>query len=247
MVDGKTYLITGGASGIGLATAQRLRERGANLILWDTNGDLLAQVAAPLGATIAVVDVASEDEVRLALASVPTLHGVIHAAGILRSGEFERIDLHTHRRMVQTNLIGTLVVSHAVLPLLQATGGSLVLMASISAVYGAPEYASYGATKAGVLNFAQALRIEQARHKLHIGVVLPHSVDTPMLDAVNRQAKFVQRFGMIHTADDVARAIVRGMECRRFLILPGLRPKGIYWLSRYMSFASHWIMSFFWR
>lgn len=247
MFEGKTYLITGGASGIGLATAKRLRERGANLILWDTNGGLLAQVAAPLEATIAVVDVTLEEDVRLALNSVSTLHGAIHAAGVLRSGLFETIDLHTHARIVETNLIGTLMVAHRTLALLQATQGSLVLLSSISGVYGTPEYASYAASKAGVLNFAQALRIEQAKHRLHIGVVMPHSVDTPMLDEANRQARFVQRFGMVHTADEVAQAIVRGIERRRFLILPGLKPKGIYWLSRYMSFASHRLMSYFWR
>ena len=136
---------------------------------------------------------------------------------------------------MEVNLFGSMLIAHRVLLYLRSTRGSLILMYSVSAFYGPPEYASYGASKACVLTFAQALRIELAATGIHIGVVSPHSVDTPMLDERNRRSPFVQRFGTPHTAEEVAEAILRGVECRQFMIWPGRQPRLIFWLSHFLN------------
>src|SRR5690349_17179945 len=122
-----SFIITGAASGIGLATARLLQEAGAQLALWDSNAESLDQVGKALGAQTTVVDVTCEDQVQDAVsraaARFGAIHGVVHAAGILRTGRFEQIPMTTHRRMVEVNLIGTLLVTHATLPALIATRG----------------------------------------------------------------------------------------------------------------------------
>lgn len=244
---GQGYLITGGASGIGLATARLLRRRGAELILWDTQAEPLAQAAFELDAPCAVVDVTQPEQVRKALQQVGSLNGVLHSAGILCTGLFEEIALEEHCRMVDVNLKGTLIVAHHVLPFLKSTRGSLLLMGSGSAFYGPPEFASYGASKGGVLTLAQALRIEWEPYGIHVGVVSPLFVASPMLDEHNSRARLVQKHGKIHTPEQVAQAIVRGMERKRFLIFPSWRPKALYWISRLLFPLTHTLMRMEWR
>lgn len=241
------YLITGAASGIGLATARLLRQKEAELILWDTQAEPLAQATSELDAQSSVVDVTQPEQVRDALQGVSNLHGVLHSAGILRTGLFEEIPLQEHCRMVDVNLKGTLIIAYHTLPLLKITRGSLILMASGSAFYGTPEFASYGAAKGGVLTLAQALRIEWEPYGIHIGVVSPLFVASPMLDERNSRARLVQKYGKIHTPKQVAQAIVRGMERRQFLIFPNWRPKALYWVSRSLFPFAHRFMRGKWK
>jgi 3-dehydrosphinganine reductase len=248
----KTYIVTGAASGIGLSTARLLHAKGARLVLWDLNAAPLRQAADELKAERCAVDVAQPEQVRQAMAEAAShtgkIDGVIHAAGILRTGLFEQVDLETHLRTININLIGTLIVVREVLAHLKASRGSLILMGSIAAFYGPPEYASYGASKAGVLNLAQGLRVELTQTGMHIGVVCPHSVDTPMLDAENRKSRFVQRFDTVHTPDQIAQWIVRGIERRQFMILPGLQPRLIFLAAKLLSPSlAHFVMSRLWR
>jgi short-subunit dehydrogenase len=120
-------------------------------------------------------------------------------------------------------------------------------MGSGSSYYGTPEFNTYGAAKAGVLNLAQALRIEVENSGVHVAVVNPLFVKSPMLDERNRRARYVRRFGMTHTPEQVARSIVRGIERRQFLIFPSLRPRINYLLTRQLHWLAHPIMRFFWR
>lgn len=215
--------------------------------MWDTQAEPLAQAASELGARPSVVDVTQPEQVRDALQGVSRLHGVIHSAGILRTGLFEEIPLQEHCRMVDVNLKGTLTVAHYVLPLLKETRGSLLLMGSGSAFYGPPEFASYGASKGGVLTLAQALRIEWEPYGIHVGVVSPLFVASPMLDERNSEARLVQKHGTIHTPEQVAQSIVRGMERRQFLIFPNWRPKALYWVSRLLFPFAHGFMRREWQ
>lgn len=181
---GLSFIITGAASGIGLATARLLQSRGAKLALWDQHADALAKVAAELHTCGIPVDVTSIQSVQAAIGQsieyLGGLSGLIHCAGILDAGLFGEKPIDSHRRVVEVNLFGTLNVAHAALPHLRQTSGSLVMLASASAFYGTPEYAAYSAAKAGVLSFAQSLRVEYP--DVHIGVVCPLFVSSPMLD-----------------------------------------------------------------
>lgn len=232
MLKNHHFLITGGASGIGLATARMLQQHGATLTLWDVNATAVAQVAQELQVTSSVVDITQPPEIKSALASLDKLDGVIHCAGILHSGMFETLDLEKQRRIIEVNFFGTVAVIQAVLPLLKKSRGSLILAGSVAAFGGSPEEATYGASKAAVLSLAQTLRVELDGTGVHIGVFCPHFVDTPMVQQ-NPDVKLYQLIGNKHTADDVAQAIVRGIRKRHFMIFPSLEVQGAWWLSRY--------------
>lgn len=245
----RNFLITGGASGIGLATAHLLKEKGAQLSLWDLNERALGDVAAKLAAHTAVVDVTQSGQVVSTLdelmAEFGMLHGLIHCAGVLQSGLFTETSLDQHRRMVEVNLFGSMQVAYAIIPYLKETRGSLILLGSTSAFYGLPEYASYGASKAGLLSFAQALRLELEPTGVHVGVVSPLFVDTPMIEA--EESRFFKRFGPTHTAEEVANLILKGISRRRFMIWPGLQPAFFYWLSHVAYPFSHALTKWLWR
>lgn len=252
-LSGKNYLITGAASGIGLATARLLKRHGATLVLWDYNADALGNAAQELQCYSKVVDVAQSNAVQAglteAISQVGKLDGVIHSAGILRTGPFESLDIATHQRTIEVDLFGAVAVAYASLPYLKQSRGSLIFLGSGSAFWGTAEFNSYGAAKAGVLNLAQALRTELARTGVHIGVVNPLFVSSPMLDETNRQAKYIRRFGIVHTPEQVAAAILTGMEKRRFMIWPSpvLKTRGMYWATRHLHFIAPSIIRLLWR
>ncbi len=240
----KIYLITGAASGIGLATARRLQAQGNTLILWDTAP--LEVLAGELNAAYAQVDISDSVQVQTALQKIQRLDGLIHCAGILRTGLFENLPLETHHAMIQVNLIGTLNMVYATLPMLKAARGQLILMASAASFYGAPEYSSYGASKAGVMNFAQAIQLEVP--EIRVGVVFPHTTDTPMVRNLSTTTQVIRRYGMVHTADEVAAALVRGMERGHFMIWPNHQPRLLFWATRFFSpMIFRWVLKRLWE
>ena len=124
------------------------------------------------------------------------------------------------------------------------------MIASSSAGYGHPEYAVYGASKAGVLNFAQALRVELQDAGVHVGVLCPLPVATPMLDGYNGQTRLIRSGSPlmeIRTPEQVAESILRGIERRQFMIWPGWKARTLYWLTRYGNMLAHSVMSRIWR
>jgi 3-dehydrosphinganine reductase len=245
-----TILITGAASGIGKATAQLLAPT-ADLILWDINQDALSATASALNAQWATVDCTDYDQIQTALSTVETLHAVIHCAGVLKTGRFEQVSAAQHAKTAAINLTGTFHVVHATLPYLHQTRGHVVMIASVSAFYGPPEFATYAATKAGVLGFAQALRTELSDSGVHVGVVTPNLVNTPMLNEENRaNAALTQAqspFLKTYEPEDIAKVIQRGMKKRQFLIFPDWRSRLVYILTRYVAWIAPWLMRQTWR
>jgi short-subunit dehydrogenase len=113
-----------------------------------------------------------------------------------------------------------------------------VMISSVAGFSGAPEYAGYSASKAGMLAFAQALRVETARAGVHIGLVSPLFVQTPMLTGYNGATHLIRSgslFFETRRPEDIAPYIVRGIERRQFMIFPGWRPHLLYLLSRYLD------------
>lgn len=249
------YLITGAASGIGLATARALAARGARLALWDRNADAVEAVADDLKAvTFRACDVSLTDVVprhwAATLDKLGGLRGVVHSAGVLRTGLFDALDPHQHRAIVEVNLIGTINVAHAAMPALRASRGSLILLGSTSGFYGCPEYSTYGATKAAILNLAQTLQIEAAPHGVHIGVANPLFVNTPMIAETGGRSRLLEQaspFNHTYQPEQVAAALLKGIERREFMIWVGRRPRLVYLLTRYADFLSGRLMARTWR
>lgn len=212
--------MTGAASGIGRATAERLTVEGARVARVDR--------AAGEGTDI-VADVGVETDVARAVArAVATLGGldvVVAAAGIQLHGEDDRADrleLDAWERTLRTNLTGTfLTCKHGIGALLRAGGGSVVCISSPTALAGvAPGYDAYSASKAGVLGLVRALARDYAP-AIRVNAVVPGFIDTPLVEPVTRDEGWLASvlatvpLGRAGTAAEVAAlvAFVASDEC----------------------------------
>jgi len=249
-LQGRNFIITGGASGIGLATAHLLRQEGANLVLWDVAEAKLQAAGEELEAVTAVVNITQPDQVKAAMqtaaAQMGSLDGVVHSAGILRSGNFTEMSLDVQRQVVDVNLNGSIVVGFTAVPYLQQSKGSLIFLASSSAFYGPPELAAYGASKAGVLSLAQSLRLELEDSGIHVGVLCPLFVSSPMINDFKDSGMY-NGLGTAHTPEEVAQAIIKGLQKRKFMIWPGATPALFYAIGHLFFPLSHRVMKFLWQ
>jgi len=185
--DASSILITGATSPIGRSIAHRFARHGWQLGLFDRDDESLQRLQNQLTAASQVVaeavDVTAEDAVREALDTFAEqtgrdLHVLVNAAGVMRSGRFEDLNLQAHREQIDGNLWAMLAVTHAAFPLLRDTERARVIsIASASSMYGTPDLASYSAAKAGVRSLTQALNLEWAHHDIHVCDVVPPYVD----------------------------------------------------------------------
>lgn len=185
-------LITGGASGIGWATAEALGARGDAVGLLDRNGDLLAArldalVGAGITAAGAVADVADFNAVEQAVdeiaASLGGLDGLVSAAGIGGyTGDVTETGIDEWNRVVAIDLTGVFNSCRAVVPALRESGGgAIVNISSQFGLVGCLASPAYCAAKAGVIGLTKAMAVDHAEDAIRVNCVCPGPVDTPML------------------------------------------------------------------
>jgi meso-butanediol dehydrogenase/(S,S)-butanediol dehydrogenase/diacetyl reductase len=186
---GKTVLITGAASGIGRASAERMASEGAQLFLCDVQAQGLAETekrCQELGAQVAtqLCDVSDPEAARRSVESAVQgfgkLDSLCNIAGILHFGHTHELGLDTWRRILAVNLDGTFFMCQAALPHLLAVKGNVVNMSSTAALAGHPWTAAYSASKGGILAFTYTLAIEYCKQGLRANAVCPGSVTTPI-------------------------------------------------------------------
>jgi NAD(P)-dependent dehydrogenase (short-subunit alcohol dehydrogenase family) len=189
----KVVLITGGSSGIGRATALRLARFGNQVAVAARQLDRLDDVAAAareFGADLLTLptDVTDSDQCRQAVEATVKHFGrldvLICSAGISMRCHFDGSRLDAMDRVMRVNFFGTLYATHAALPYVKKTRGSLVAISSLTGKYGIPSYSIYGASKFAVQGLYEALRLELWRDGVHVGVVSPGFVDTPLRQSV---------------------------------------------------------------
>jgi NAD(P)-dependent dehydrogenase (short-subunit alcohol dehydrogenase family) len=189
----KVVLITGASSGIGRATALRLAGHGSKLVLAARNKEALDEVvraAEALGAEALAVptDVTNPEECRRAvdqaLARFTRLDVLICSAGLSMRAYFANSNLEAMERVMRVNFFGTMNATHFALPYIKQTRGSLVALSSLTGLRGIPSYSLYGASKFAVQGLYDSLRLELKRDGVHVGVVAPGFVDTPLRDHV---------------------------------------------------------------
>ena len=202
--EGKVALITGAASGIGRATAERLASEGASLFLVDVSKAGLeetvkrckqsaqrgeAERSNPGTAAGAAVegtpcDVSREEEVNDAVARCLDRFGqldvLVNVAGILLLAHTHETTLAQWQKVLDVNLTGTFLFCKAALPHLLASRGNIVNTASTSALNGMPYGAAYGASKGGVLALTRALAVEYGGKGVRVNAICPGSIKTPM-------------------------------------------------------------------
>ena len=194
----KTILITGGTTGIGLATAQLLIAEGARVIVTGRNPDTLASARKVLvGATVIPSDAASLSAA-LALGEEVKKHaaqldGVFLNAGIALFAPFEAASPQSFEDMFNVNVRGLFFQLQSILPLL-ANPSSVVITSSIAASTAQPGASVYSATKAAVSSLGRTLAVELASKGIRVNVLSPGPIDTPILDKIGFPAEQVAGF-----------------------------------------------------
>jgi len=190
-LEGRTALITGGASGIGAATARRLAAEGARVAIGDVQLDLAAQVAGEIDALVVELDVTSIASVDAAVARVAAelapVDVLVNNAGTDRFSFFVHSDEQLWDFVIGVNLKGVLACTKAVLPSMHERGGSIVSVASEAGRVGSQGSATYSAAKAGVIGFTKAIARESARYGVRANAVAPGPIETPLLNAAPTQ------------------------------------------------------------
>jgi dehydrogenase/reductase SDR family protein 7B len=189
----KIALITGGSSGIGRATAIRLAHRGAKVCVAGRNNAALAEAVREIQGRgsqgLAVqIDVTDSEQVRTAVEATVSAFGgldiLICSAGLSMRAYFENARLDALERVMRVNFFGTLYATHHALPHIKKSKGSLVAISSLTGKRGVPAYSVYGASKFAIQGLYESLQIELARHGVHVGIVSPAFVDTPLRENV---------------------------------------------------------------
>ncbi len=217
-LSGQVVAITGGARGIGRATAAALIAQGAKVAIGDIDEAVVQQTAQELGGgTIALkVDVTSRVSFEAFLNEVESRLGpldiIVNNAGIMPVGPFVEETDATAKRMVDINLHGVIFGSKLALArFLPRRSGHLVNLASIAGKGGAPNGATYSATKHAVVGLCDALRQELKGSGVDITVVMPVGVNTELYSGV-KQIRGIKT----PEPEDVAKAIVEALQYNRY-------------------------------
>jgi meso-butanediol dehydrogenase / (S,S)-butanediol dehydrogenase / diacetyl reductase len=220
---GKVALVTGGASGIGAATARRLAAEGARVAIGDLDepagGALAKELGAEAGAaSFHAVDVAELASVERLVEDVAARFGrldvLVNNAGIGGFGETPDLDPDQWHRVIAVDLHSVFYGCRAAIPhLRRAGGGAIVNTASISGLGGDYGFAAYNAAKGAVANYTRTLALDHGKDGIRTNAVCPGPIDTPLAAALTSNAVVVAEYarvvplGRIGRAEEVAAAI----------------------------------------
>jgi meso-butanediol dehydrogenase/(S,S)-butanediol dehydrogenase/diacetyl reductase len=222
----KTAIITGAAAGIGAASAVLFAQEGAKIVAVDIDGELLDQISVQIGRAggecLAVVaDVSQRDHVenvvRSTMEKFRQVDILFNNAGIVPTGKLEATSEEQWDRAMATNVKSMYLFCHAVIPLMKAAGGGVILnTASATALRAVTDRACYTATKAAVIGLTKSMALDYVRDNIRVNCLCPGTVETPSLaqrlaafsDPAEARKNFIARqpMGRFGTADEIAQA-----------------------------------------
>jgi NAD(P)-dependent dehydrogenase (short-subunit alcohol dehydrogenase family) len=235
----RTVLITGASSGLGAALAARYSARGDQVLLTDLN----PPPQQPPNSLFRRLDITSpqnwDDAMAWVRREVGHLDVLVNNAGVAAGGRIDVVDVTQWRRVLDINVLGAVSGCHAVTPLMKARRrGHIVNVASLAGLVHPPAMGAYNASKAAVVALSETLRHELRPWGIDVSVVCPSffrsglatslSGEDPMTDAV--AAKLIARAA--RNADQIAARAIKGIDRRRFLILPDRRAAVASWTKR---------------
>ena len=236
-IDGIAAVVTGGASGLGEATARELAQRGAKVAVFDRDVEKGKKVASEIGGVFCEVDVTSDDKVAAAFAKAREAHGqervLVNCAGVANAaktvgkdkatGEFKPYPMIQFELAIQINLIGSFrCIAHSAYgmvnldPLEDGERGCIVNTASVAAEDGQIGQAAYSASKGGVLAMALPIARDLMNDGIRVNTILPGVFKTPMVammpenvqEALGAQVPFPKRLGRAEEYGKLAAFIV---------------------------------------
>jgi NAD(P)-dependent dehydrogenase (short-subunit alcohol dehydrogenase family) len=223
-LEDQVIVITGGTSGIGLATAKRAAERGARVVLCSRNEPELRDTVAGIvqrggNATSVVADVSNQDDVeRVATAAIEQFGALdtwVNNAGVSFYGRLMEVAIEDMRRLFEVNFWGMVYGSRAAVPRLRGAGGALINIGSIVSDRAIPLQGTYSASKHAIKGFTDALRMELEEENAPISVTLikPSAIDTPYFHhAKNYMTVEPKPPAPVYAPEVVANAILRAAE-----------------------------------
>ncbi len=214
----RVAVVTGGASGIGLATARTLSAKGCRVAIVDRDGEAAERAAAELGALGLGCDVTSTEDVGRTIAAVlERLGGIdvlVNSASWAAVGPTHELTDDVWSSLLDVHLGGTMRCSRAAFGALKEGGGAVVNLSSVIASVGVSERAAYSAAKAGVLGLTRVLAAEWAPHRIRVNAVAPGFVRTPIIEGMiargaYSEAELVARIplGNLAAPQDIAAGI----------------------------------------
>jgi len=258
----KLALISGGSSGIGLAVACQLSQNGCHVwILARNKANLIkskkqiADFSQSPNQQIGYIcaDVTDYESLSLKLNRFMKRFGVpdflINSAGVSHPGEFIHQPLHIFHEMMNTNYFGTIYPTKIVSPKMVSKGsGHIVNISSIAGFLGAYGYSSYGSSKFAVRGFSDIIRSELKLHHIRVSVVFPPDTDTPQYTYENKYkpeiTKIIDGNAGLLNPNEVAKAILKGIDRNQYLIFPSIKSRIIFTLSNLFGEFTYTILDY---
>jgi NAD(P)-dependent dehydrogenase (short-subunit alcohol dehydrogenase family) len=255
----KNVYITGGSSGIGLAAARLFAAAGANVAVFSRDSKKLeaalpaikaAKVSDTQKLTAESLDVGKNDEVQAKFTKLARDFGgpdvLINSAGTVWCNYIENTPYEAFETEMRTNFFGVRNTVAAAIPYMKSRGGHIVNVSSTVGFVGVFGYSAYCPSKYAIIGFSEVIRAELKRHGIKVSVLCPPDTDTPQLAEENRtkppETRQINSNAGLMQPEQVAAAMIKGMERNQLMIIPGFMNKVTWTLKRWTPWLVHSIM-----
>ena len=251
--SGKTALITGGSSGIGLALAKQLALSGANVCILARRKEMLEKACRKIEKKRMVpsqqihyisADVSDSEELSTKLSNyISENHApeiIINSAGVAHPGQIENLNLELFHWQMNVNYFGTVNTIKLVVPeMIKVRKGLIINISSIAGFLGVYGYTAYSGSKFAVRGFTDALRSELKPHNIQVSIAFPPDTQTPQLEYENQFKPEITRelagSAGLMSPDTVAKQILKQASKGKYIITPGLESAAMFRLNNLLG------------